>query len=358
MRFFKNFDFSIVFIIALIAMFGLMIIWSVAPGLFTAQLTSFLLGLILFFVVSGIDIRIFQNVNLILYLVSLLLLIVTYLIGDITRGSTRWIQIGGLTLQSSEIVKPMLILFLASFISKFEDIKIMKFVPLTFILAVPAFLIFKQPDLGSSLVIMAIYAGMILGSGISYKQIGVGLAVVLGIIPVFWLALHDYQKDRILSFLNPNLDPLGTGYNLIQAMITVGSGQLFGMGLGKGTQSHLAFLPERQTDFIFASFTEEFGFVGAAILLVLYILLLYRILTHAQNSTSKFGTFICLGVFSMICFQVFVNVGMNMGILPITGITLPFVSYGGSSVLALMISLGLVEGVAKSENNQRALEIK
>lgn len=358
MKYFKNFDFVILFSVLVIAIFGLVMIWSLTPSLFNQQLVFLLVGLVLFFFVSGLDIRIFQNFSKIIYLFSIFFLFLTFILGEVTRGSIRWIPIGNFSIQPSEMVKPLLIIFFASLIANWNQLKI-PHLATTFLLAlIPLVLIFKQPDLGSSLIIAAVLGGILLEGGITKKQIIAFFALLFTIIPFLWLFLHDYQKSRLLSFLNPYNDPLNSGYNLIQAVIAVGSGQLFGRGLGKGTQSHLAFLPERHTDFMFASLSEELGLLGAAIVLICYLILLVRVLKHAQNSHSKFASLVCLGVFSMLFFQIFVNIGMNMGIMPITGIPLPLVSYGGSSALATMICLGLVEAASKFEKNQEVIEIK
>lgn len=358
MKFFKNFDFIILLVVIIIGLFSLTMIWSLTPNLFGQQLTFFLVGLTFFFIISGLDIRIYSNLAWFLYFFSLALLLSTFVLGEVTRGSTRWIQVGSLTLQTSEMVKPLLVLFFASLFSRWEEIKVSYLVLILPLLLVPLFLVFKQPDLGSSLVIVAVLVGIIIGCGVSRSKVLLGILGVALLAPVIWFSLHDYQKVRITSFLNPYSDPMGSGYHLIQSVITVGSGQVFGRGLGRGTQSHLAFLPERHTDFIFASLTEELGFVGGSILLVLYFFLLWRILIQGQDSSSKFGLLICTGVFSMLSFQVLVNLGMNMGLLPITGITLPLVSYGGSSILSVLISLGLVQAVAKGKKRQQMIEIR
>ena len=358
MKFFRNFDFIVLFAVFIIVIFGLVMIWSLTPLLFPQQLLFCVVGFVFFFTFSRIDFRVFQSLSKFLYLGSILFLISTFVFGEVTRGSTRWIQIGNFTIQPSELVKPFLVLFFASLFADQEETKRSFLVKGLIFLFFPLFFVFKQPDLGSTLVIFMLFVGMVIGLGLARRQIISIAAASLLIVPTFWFFLKDYQRNRILSFLDPYLDPLGSGYNLIQAVITVGSGQIFGRGLGRGTQSHLFFLPERHTDFIFASFSEEFGFVGAAVLIVLYFIILYRILTIAKNSSSLFGSFIAIGVFSMLSFQIFVNIGMNLGILPITGITLPLVSYGGSSILATMISLGLVEAVANFRKSDDTLEIR
>lgn len=357
MRFFKGFDYSLLLIVVIIGALSLTSLWSLAPKLFPQQLFFFLIGFVCFFLFAQIDFRLYQNFKWPFYLGSIFFLILTFALGEITRGSIRWLQVGPFTIQSSEIVKPFLLVFFAFLFSGVE-IKYSKIFFPVILFLIPFFLIFKQPDLGSSLVLGAAFIGIITALNLPLSLILSAFGFLLVFLPSAWFFLAEYQKKRILTFLNPNLDPLGAGYNLIQAVITVGSGQFFGRGLDKGTQSHLAFLPEFHTDFVFASFVEELGFLGGMILLILYFLLLWRLLKIAQNSRRDYAKIFTLGVFSMILFQVFVNVGMNLGLVPITGITLPFFSYGGSSLLATMIFLGMVENINRLEKRQETIEIR
>lgn len=356
MRLFANFDFVIPLTVLVIGVLGLVLLWGLVPDLFLHQVIFFILGLAFFLIFSQIDFRIYENFRWLIYLIVCALLLLTLVLGGVTRGAVRWIVIGPFAVQFSEIVKPFLVLFFSFYFAR-EKIKVSYLLGGIFLFLVPAFLIFYQPDLGSTLVMASALLGILLAS-LSFSLILSGIFSLFLILPVSWFFLAAYQKERILSFLNPGLDPLGSGYNLIQAVISVGSGQFFGRGLGRGTQSQLAFLPEHHTDFIFASFTEELGFIGAIILLGLYFLLLLRILKVAQNAREGFARLFCLGIFSFLLFQVFVNVGMNLGIVPITGITLPFVSYGGSSIISLMISLGMVESIARFQKKRQTIEIR
>ncbi|MDP3888862.1 MAG: rod shape-determining protein RodA [bacterium] len=356
-KFFRGFDFLIPLFIFIIAVLSLALLWSIAPNLFFQQLIFFVFGFALFLLFSQIDFRIYQNLRWIFYAGSLSFLVLTFILGEITRGSVRWIQIGPLTIQSSEMVKPFLISFFAFFFCR-RKINFSTLVKAVILLGLPTFLIFKQPDLGSSLVLMAAFVGIFFYQEFSSAVLLPIAGLLIIAIPASWLMLAQYQKDRIFSFLDPYSDPLGSGYSLIQAMISVGSGQLFGRGLGRGTQSHLAFLPERHTDFIFASFTEEFGFLGAGTILIIYFLILWRVLYVAQNAKQDFAKFFALGIFCMLIFQIFINVGMNLGIAPVTGITLPFLSYGGSSIISTMISLGMVESISRLHKKQETIEIR
>ena len=279
-------------------------------------------------------------------------------LGDPVRGSTRWIPIGTFQLQAGEFAKPLLVLAFAYFIKAMPPKTIKNILINTLLFAIPALLIFKQPDLGTALVISSIWVAQMFVGGISYYLIGLVLATALIFAEFLPNFLHDYQLKRLQTFIDPFSDPLGAGYNVIQSIVAVGSGGFLGKGLGGGTQSHLRFLPERHTDFIFASLSEELGMVGG--ILVLFSLggLLYRILhlgTHTHSSSSRL---IYLGIFAYLFFQTFVNIGMNIGIAPVTGVTLPLISYGGSSVLATAITLGIASSCARSDSRKALIEIR
>lgn len=347
----KNFDFLLLLSILIIALLGLAIVWSVAPAFLASQLIFFLLGLLAFFFFSLTDYRLFKNYSWLIYLVVLIFLILPFVFGEVTRGAVRWFQVGPVTVQPSEIAKPLLILFLAGFLSRYKILSLA-------LVLLPVFLIFKQPDLGSTLVVFAICLGILFALGARIKWLVAGSLLLVMASPLVWRSLADYQKQRILSFVNSQADPLGSGYNLIQSVIAIGSGMIFGRGLGRGTQSHLYFLPERHTDFIFASLAEELGLLGGLLLLALYFWLFLRILKIAGLAEDNFGFLVVSGVFFFLFSQVFINIGMNLGILPITGIPLPLVSTGGSSLLATMISLGLVESVARQRKTEEGIRIK
>ncbi len=213
-------------------------------------------------------------------------------------------------------------------------------------MGVPTALVLTEPDLGGAMVFLSIFAGMVFAAGISYRLILWGIAAGIAAIPPAWMfLLEEHQKTRLLVFLNPGIDPLGGGYHVIQSMIAVGSGRLLGKGLYQGTQNKLDFLPAQHTDFIFSVLGEELGFVGAVVLIFFLFLMLYRILDAARQAKDRFGYLVVIGVLSMFTFQIFENIGMTIGIMPITGLTLPFVSYGGSSLLANMLAIGLVINV-------------
>ncbi|MBI2040297.1 rod shape-determining protein RodA [Candidatus Microgenomates bacterium] len=325
---------------------GILVISTSSQDLALQQLIFALIGTAAFLFVSYFDYRSIKNLIIPLYISILLLLVLLSFLGVETRGSIRWIPLGFFNIQPSEFTKPILILVLAFFWSK--NFPNWKNILISFLWALPLILlIFRQPDLGSALTLGAVWFGMLVASQVSFKKIVVLAAVAMLIIPMGWLSLHDYQRQRITSFLAPHSDPLGRGYNLIQSTIAVGSGQFLGRGLGRGTQSRLQFLPEFRTDFIFASIAEEMGFIGSVIILSIYLFLITYFLKLSEKTFDLFGHLIVFGVMSMLLFQTTVNIGMNIGLIPITGITLPLISYGGSSLVATLISLGLVASVAR-----------
>lgn len=338
-------DLLITLPIVLLLFLGILVIYSSSPGLAIQQAIVALVGLAIFWGLSLIDFNSIKPYFLYFYIFTLILLAVVFILGMETRGSVRWISLGIFQLQPSEFAKPALILFLAKFWSLNQTTwkNIFKSLAIIF-LAVG--LIFKQPDLGTALTVMTIWLVMLVGTNISVvKLLTMGVLSITS-MPFAWVLLKDYQKERILSFLTPGHDPLGTGYNVIQSMIAVGSGQFFGRGLGRGTQSRLQFLPEFRTDFIFASITEELGFIAFFLVLFLYGVLLYKAFKIISYS-DRFGGLLVFGVLGMLFFQIVVNIGMNIGIIPVTGITLPLLSYGGSSLLSTLISLSFVASVAR-----------
>ena len=341
----KIINFPITISIILLLSIGILVIYSSSASLAVQQLIFAAVGIIFFIFISQINYSEAANIVKGAYLFIIFLLVFVLFLGFETRGSIRWIPLGVINIQPSEFAKPVMILLLGSFWLKNKPnwVNILK----SILIILPVILlVFKQPDLGTTLTILAIWLGVLFASRISYKKILTVLIFISLLLPLFWFTLHDYQKQRITSFLSPERDPLGFGYNLIQSTIAVGSGQFLGRGLGYGTQSRLQFLPEYRTDFIYATIAEEFGFLGAALILGLYAFLIGYCFKVA-GSSDYLGSLLVTGVAVMLIFQVIVNIGMNIGLLPITGITLPLISYGGSSLIATMISLGLVASVAR-----------
>lgn len=350
MKFLQGFDFKILIPALVLCGFGAAAMSSVAPELFQSQIIFYIIGLVLFFVFSQIDYQIYKPLGPIIYVVSIILLVATLVIGLETRGSTRWIEIFSFRFQFSELLKPFLLISFASVLTSFDGRKISRIVLLMLYFAIPLFLVFKQPDLGSTIVYVGALAVMVFLSGISLLRLFVLSLMAVLVIPIGWLFLADYQRKRITSFLSPHYDPQGSSYNAIQSRISVGSGMFFGKGLGRGTQSHLSFLPEHHTDFVFATISEELGFIGSSFLIGTFAFLVWRIFTVAIKEENHFGRLLASGIGAMILVQSFINIGMNLGILPVTGVTLPLVSYGGSSILSTFIALGIAENISVRYN--------
>jgi len=337
---------------------SLVVLTSISPDRVLQQGIMFGLGLILFVYLGRQDSAVFKTFAPIGYILALVLLLATFIFGSSIRGSVRWIPLFGFQLQAGEFAKPLLVLAFAYFLGLFPPKNLRNILLNTLIFIIPTFLIFKQPDLGTALVISSIWVAQIFVAGLSswfILAVTGFLAIFTEYLPRF---LHDYQLKRLETFIDPYRDPLGAGYNVIQSIIAVGSGGIFGKGLGHGTQSHLRFLPERHTDFIFASLAEELGIAGS--LLVIFCLggLLYRLLHLATHSHSDSSRLIYVGIFGYLFFQVFINIGMNIGVAPVTGVTLPLISYGGSSVLATAITLGIAASIARSDHQRTLIEIK
>lgn len=340
----------------LLSTLGIVVIYSSSPSLAIGQAIFTILGVLIFFALQAIDYKLLSQISKYLYWGVLVLLIIVFLLGVETRGSLRWIPLGVFNLQPSEFAKPILILCLASFWK--ERLPTWVNIVKSFGLILPiAVLVFKQPDLGTTIALMFIWIVMLISSNISLIKL---LLVASGgalFAPLVWFFLRDYQKQRFLSFISPNQDPQGIGYNVIQSTIAVGSGEFTGRGLGRGTQSRLRFLPEFRTDFIFASIAEELGLVGSLIVLVLYGLVFFFLFKALSRVEDRFGELLIIGVASMLFIQIVVNIGMNAGLLPITGITLPLLSYGGSSVVSIFLSLGLAASVDKLNAGKRRLTL-
>lgn len=338
----------------MVGAFGLFVLLSINYSLFVQQLGILFVALILGWAISVVDSTLLLWTAPFAYVFSLVFISLSYLGPDI-RGATRWISVGGIQLQPSELVKPFLLLAFAWAMQVFSPRTLKGCIIQFGLFIIPFFLVFRQPDLGTSIVYGVIWLSMMIGAGFPIRYIIIGILGVLLLLPTGWRGLHEYQRARVMTFLHPGIDPKGTGYNAIQSTIAVGSGQLFGRGLGRGTQSHLRFLPEYHTDFIFATLVEELGFFGGSILLLAYGALLWRIIRPlvAGFITGLVPFVFSVGLFSMILTQIVINAGMNMGLVPITGITLPLVSYGGSSLLSLSLCYGILWALRRGDRQGR-----
>jgi len=344
----------------LLASIGLLMIYSISfdsdPSVFVRQLLYVLFSVLVFVIASRIDFKSLSHLYPLFYVLLIAFLILTFVIGVETRGSTRWIDLGFVNLQASELAKPVLALCLAFVLTKYPPLNLKSFFLSAALVAVPTLLIFSQPDLGNSFIFGILWIFMVFIAGVNiFYLTGFG-ATLLVAAPFFWHFLKDYQKARLLTFLNPSLDPQGASYNIVQALIALGSGELTGRGLGRGPQSHLNFLPAERTDFIFAFVGEELGFIGVSLIIIIMAFLIWRLLRIATGVKSKSACLFAFGTAFILFFQFFVNAGVNMGILPVTGVTLPFVSFGGSSVFSMFVLLGLV-GAAEREEEKEPKEV-
>lgn len=352
-----NIDWRLLTPVVVLVILSLTTLFSMDFSLFKSQFIFFIIGIFAFLFFSQTHSKTVRLYSVPIYIVSIVLLIVVLVVGSETRGAVRWLDFFGFRIQFSEVLKPFLAISLSSYLSSKNNYSF-KTLFLIFCFLMPiVFLVFLQPDLGNALIFLMASVLTLIIFGFPLRFFISSLIFFALLSPILWRFLHDYQKHRILTFLNPN-DPLGLSYNSIQSVIAVGSGMLFGRGLGLGTQSGLRFLPERHTDFIFATLSEALGMIGAILVVLTFALILYRILTIFQHQEEIFGKTFSMVAFSLIFFQFFVNIGMNIGILPIVGITLPFVSYGGSSLLSNFILLGLLSSLSKGESKGKVLEIK
>ncbi len=339
----------LVLLICLPALVGFAMLYSAAGGEMepwaARQIIRFGFGLVIMFGVALVDIRFWLKSAYFIYAGAFALLIGVELIGDAAMGAQRWVNIGPLQLQPSEIMKIAMIIALARYFHSvaIEDIKRISVLipPLVLILA-PAALVLRQPDLGTAGLLAVSGTMMLFLAGLRLWKLGVAFAGLLGAIPVAWQFLREYQKTRILTFINPESDPLGAGYHILQSKIAFGSGGIFGKGFLAGTQSHLNFLPEKQTDFIFTMLAEEFGLAGGIALLLLYFALIAYASVISLRCNSQFGRMLGMGIVTTFFLYVFINMAMVMGLVPIVGVPLPLISYGGSAMLTLLFGFGLV----------------
>lgn len=354
---FSSIDWFLMIPAAVLLVFSLVTLCSISQDLFRSQLIFTIFSVIIFLIISQLNPSVLKYYSIPIYFLSLILLGFVLLFATETRGSVRWFNIFGVSIQFSELLKPFLALALASFLANIRTLSFKSFASV-FIFLIPIFLlVFLQPDLGNALIYLMVTVASLVIIGYPYKWFFAGFVLWLVTLPFFWFILHDYQRQRVLTFIDPGRDPLGTSYNAIQAVIAVGSGMILGKGLGLGTQSSLSFLPEQHTDFIYATISEELGFAGAVIIILCFVFFFFRLYHLIQNSEDKFSKIFGILVFLTIFIHFAVNIGMNLALVPIVGVTLPFVSYGGSSLLSNFILLGLFFAVNKKHRSE-VLEIK
>ncbi|PIU41585.1 MAG: rod shape-determining protein RodA [Candidatus Omnitrophica bacterium CG07_land_8_20_14_0_80_42_15] len=350
---FENFDFTLLLVALCIFCIGLLSIYSatrtqeveLSKSLVTKQLISIVISLVVFTILVSFDYQKYIDFSYFIYAVSLFLLVLVLFIGRTKFGAQRWFNLGPFTFQPSEFAKLALVITLASHIGKRRVYDLsLSTVIMSILLTIPMmFLIAIEPDLGTALVLAAILFSMLYMGGIRLKHLVSIMLTGLVSLPIFWhYALRDYQKQRLLVFLNPNADPLGAGYTIIQSKIAIGSGWVFGKGWLAGTQNQLNFLPERHSDFIFSIIGEEWGFLGSAILVLLYFILIKHALSIYSRTNDSYGQLMVSGIVGMLAFQIVVNIAMTLGLMPVVGIPLPLMSYGGSSLIITMSSIALL----------------
>jgi rod shape determining protein RodA len=350
-RLIQNFDWVLLGLVVIICATGIVNLYSAGYNrgegtpLYIKQLYWLAVGLGVMCATLTYDYRYLEKLSYPIYIISILLLVAVMFGGKMVSGSRRWLPLGPLTFQPAEIAKIAIILAMAAYFNRrvrTEAMGLKELIIPAVLVMIPVAMIIKQPDLGSGILVALVAGSMILFVGVRWRTLmGCGLTMVM-LSPVLWHFLKDYQRQRVLTFLDPGKDPLGAGYHIIQSMIAVGSGQFWGKGFLQGTQSQLYFLPEQHTDFVFSVFAEEWGFVGSAVLLMLFTALALWGLSVARDCKERFGHLLAVGVTALIFWQVFINLCMVTGFLPVVGIPLPLFSYGGSSLITTLLGVGFL----------------
>ncbi|KAB3529275.1 rod shape-determining protein RodA [Alkaliphilus serpentinus] len=355
-RLIKKIDFTLIVVIALICVIGVLMIGSAthnyvggSQGFIKTQISSIILGIIAIIFIMFFDYNTFARFYIPIYILcnGLLLAVLIFGKGKETWGANRWLRIAGFQFQPADFVKIGIIICLAKIIVDNKDTihQVSTILKIGAFVAVPMVMILIQPDLGTTMAFAFFSFGMLFVAGLRYKHILI--SGLLGIIslPFIWMGLEDYQRTRILVFMNPEMDPMGSGYHILQSKLAVGSGMIFGKGLFKGSQTQYGFLPERHNDFIFSVIAEELGFIGVAVLILLYAIMLFRCIAIAREAKDDFGAYLVIGNTFMLAFHIFANIAMTIGLMPVTGKPLPLVSYGGTFMLANMMAIGLILNV-------------
>lgn len=356
-RLVQYYNWSLLGIILLLGLIGLITLFSaVTTGkdasqqtLYAKQLIWYCSGLTIMVALFLFDYKLLDRWASLIYVVCIILLILVLFFGKYVAGSKRWLVIGPISIQPSELVKIAVVIILARYYSKWactKGLTLRELIYPSILTLIPFALIVRQPDLGTAMLVLLLAASITIFVKIEKKSLCFIFAVSMIVVPMVWLFLKEYQQQRILTFLNPERDPLGAGYHIIQSKIAIGSGMIFGKGFLKGTQNVLSFLPEQHTDFVFSVMAEEWGFVGSFVLLGLFMALILQGLSVAYNCRDPFGVILSTGLTMMIFWQVIINIGMVMGLLPVVGIPLPFISYGGSSIIATMICVGILMNIS------------
>lgn len=349
LRTLRAFDWSLVVIPFLLVAFGLAILFSFSfaeqKNLAAFQLIFAVLATAIMFFLTAVDYRTFKGLSWYLYAIVLIMLVLVLFFGTEVFGAKRWLDVGVFALQPSEVMKLILILVVARIVTAEQSLNFRRLLAAAVVLALTLLLTLKQPDLGTSSVLVVVAGALIVHARPPKWFWPLIIMVGLIFLPTAWSQLKTYQKDRLKTFFYPSSDPTGIGYNVAQAKIAIGAGGIWGRGLGQGSQSQLNFLPVAHTDFIFAAIAESWGFVGSSALVILYAILVWRSFNVALLSQDAYGHFVALGIATMFLFQSVVNIGMNLGLLPVTGIPLPFVSFGGSGMLTNFAAVGILQSI-------------
>jgi rod shape determining protein RodA len=356
-RLVQCFDWGLLILTLAISAAGLVVLYSAVSGgsvevnaiLFKKQLIWYAAGFVIMFLSFLFDYKQIERFANFIYLASVGSLVTVLLVGKYVAGSRRWLALGPFSLQPSEMAKIAVIIVLSRYYAKLintEGLSLRDLMIPAFLTAVPFALIVRQPDLGTAMMIALIATAMTLFAKIERRTLTWLMATFAMMVPLVWFFLRGYQKQRILTFLNPERDPLGAGYHIIQSKIAIGSGMITGKGFLKGTQTALSFLPEQHTDFIFSVLAEEWGLIGSLTVIILFLVIIAWGLNIAGRCRDPFGTILSVGITAMIAWQVLINIGMVMGLMPVVGVTLPFVSYGGSSIITMMMGIGLLMNVS------------
>jgi rod shape determining protein RodA len=355
-RLVEYFDWWMLTLTVVAGLIGLVALYSAVnagtdthPGLFKRQLVWYAAGTVVMVAVFLVDFKVFERWGHLYYVFCLGMLVAVHVFGRYVGGSKRWLVLGPVSVQPSEMVKLAVIIMLAKYFARVvrtDGIRFRELLAPIIITALPFVLIVRQPDLGTAMMVLLIAASMTMYIKIERRTFVALFAGGIAVVPAVWFFLKGYQKQRILTFLNPDRDPLGAGYHIIQSKIAIGSGQLTGKGFLQGTQNALDFLPEQHTDFIFSVLAEEWGLAGSLLVLCVFLMMITWGLKIAQHSRDPFGTILAVGVTAMMAWHIFINIGMVMGLMPVVGVTLPFISYGGSSVITMMAGAGLLINVS------------
>ena len=353
----QNLSFFYIMLILIIAAMGTVMLYSAANGSWEPwalnHLLRFGLGFCLMIALSLIDVRLFMRYAYLFYFATLILLVLVEVGGHVGMGAQRWINLGFMKLQPSELMKIALVLALARYFhsTSLQTIETTKGIIIpALMVAIPSFLVMTQPDLGTALMLIFTAGAIFFAVGVQLWKFGLVLLSVLVSLPIVWNLLHEYQQNRVLTFLNPERDPLGAGYHIIQSKIALGSGGVFGKGFLKGTQSHLNFLPEKHTDFIFTMLSEEFGMIGGVFVVLLNMLLIIASFAFALRSASYFGKLLAIGLTTNFFLYVMINISMVLGLIPVVGVPLPLISYGGTVIISVMASFGIILSVNINRN--------